>query len=326
MWRDSSTGINPFLPACRKSYKDPSFIDKLSGPLLTILGVFRLVMLAIVCILDLIISFSLGYLLSWETMSRINVLFGEVMIRLLGYSTIEEKTCVAQYSKDFNGETQLRIGRYKAHSEHDKVRPGDLVIANHSSYIDLVYLRLKYNAMFTKGSFYPPHIVYESSLSECLTFQDSNVSEAELKQRKVLTDLLNEAKRPIVVFPEGTRTNGRALIKFVADISALLPSQRIHVLSLRHDNFVNGTISPCFPVYSPIHLIQHVWDMCCQRNNVLHVKHFPPTSFYTSNTPDPSEKEFRPFLESLLLEATPHVRPVSFNMVDKLAFLRAFKK
>lgn len=225
--------------------------------------------------------------------------------------------------KDFQGEEQLRMQRY--HSEEtDKVQPGDLIIANHSSYIDLIVLKMLFSASFTKVSAFPPHRVYESSMLECLTRQDRSIPETRLGLRIPLKGLLAKALAPIVVFLEGSRTNGRALIRFMADFTDCNPNQRVHIVSLRHDNFGARSTSPTFPVFAFGRLMKHLWAMLNQWDNLLGVKVIPPTAVYKSDLPNPPSPEFKPALEKVLLELTPHARSSRFNMVDKLSFLRAF--
>lgn len=225
--------------------------------------------------------------------------------------------------KDFQGDEQLRLQRYRP-EETDKIQPGDLIIANHSSYIDLIVLKMLFSATFTKVSAFPPHRVYESSIFECLVRQDRSIPETRLGSRIPLKGLLTKAQAPIAVFPEGARTNGRALIKFAADIADCNPNQRVHIVSLRHDNFGARSTSPTFPVFTFGRLLRHLWAMLNQWDNLLGVKVIPPTAVYKSDLPNPSSPEFKPALEKVLLEMTPHARSSRFNMVDKLSFLRAF--
>jgi len=243
---------------------------------------------------------------------------------LLGYNRIDVKPVSAAMSEDSTfGKLKLNVHKYRV-LESDEPSPGDLIIANHTSYLDLFYLRMAYAAQFTRVSAYPPHHIYASSLFECLFGQDNIISEEKLGERQGLVDVLKNAKRPTVVFPEGSRTNGRALIRFVADLSGLTPNQRVHVLSLRHENFGDRCTAPSFPVFTFKGLLKHVWAMLSQWGNSLAVKCLPPTSFYTTNFPTPADPNFRSTVEELMLDITPHVRPTSFNMVDKLAFLRAY--
>jgi hypothetical protein len=64
--------------------------------------------------------------------------------------------------------------------------------------------------------------------------------------------------------------------------------------------------------------------MLNQWDNVVGIKVIPPLAVYKSRLPDPPSSEFKPAVEKVLLEMTPHIRPSRFNMVDKLSFLRAF--
>lgn len=250
-------------------------------------------------------------------------MLGRACLFLLGYSRIDSKCVTPGIVKDFHGDEQLRLQRYRS-DETDKVQPGDLILVNHSSYIDLIVLNMMFSARFTKVSAFPPHRVYESSVVECLTKQDGSIPDAQMKSRNSLKDLLAKANTPIVVFLEGTRTNGRALLRFVTDLSECTPNQRIHVVSLRHDNFGARSTSPTFPVCTFMRFISHFWAMLNQWDTLLGVKVIPPIAVYKSDLPNPPSPEFKPALEKIMLEMTPHVRSSRFNMVEKLSFLRAF--
>lgn len=252
-----------------------------------------------------------------------NRVLGRIVLFILGYPSIDPKLVSASYETDFQGEKHLRLHRYRP-TEADQVSPGDIILANHSSYIDLIIMKMLFGARFTRIGTFPPHAVIQGSVLECILHQDSVMGEQDRMLRIQIPELLAECNRPIVIFPEGTRSNGRALLRLSADLSALAPNQRIFVVSLRHDNFGDRALSPTFPVYTFPRLLRHVWSMLCQWNNIVGVKILPPTSFYKTNFPSPGDPRFNAALQELLVTATPHMRLSKFNMVDKLSFNRVY--
>lgn len=263
----------------------------------------------------------------------LNYCLGRIALWLLGYTRIDEKLSTVQYVRRYTSFdpasdcTQLRMFRYKS-TEEDSPQAGDVILANHSSYIDLIYLKMRFAARFTRVAAFPPHKIVEGSVRECVVGLDSQLSEAEASKRIPLKKLVNLASRPLVVFPEGTRSNGRALLRLAADLSDVRENHRVHLVSLRHDNFGPAAASPTFPVFSYTGLFVHLWSMLTQWNSILAVKHIPPNALYRSDFPCPStqpeqHRKYVEALQELFVMATPHIRAVGMNMVDKLAFLRA---
>lgn len=251
---------------------------------------------------------------------------GFIIMRCLGYSRIEEgiMTLKADNKGGFTAQKTKS-------SPPDGVEPGDLIIANHSSYIDIIYLRMVFSAAFTLVSAYPPHKARPCSLWTALFGLDRSKKFSDAVITKDLGGELKKVRRPVVVFPEGTRSNGKALLKFVADLSEIAPNQRIHLVSLRHENFGNAeVVSPAFPIFSLKLFVSHLSSQLCQWGNWLVSKRIPPAAFYgLASFPSPSRDpveagKFRQALEDVMAEELLKKRRVAFNMVDKLSFLRTY--
>lgn len=121
---------------------------------------------------------------------------------------------------------------------------GDVIIANHISYVELLYLAFRYSPVFAT-------IVYDQKLEGpkvvcqgiigALLHEMFGTSLSEEKG-ETLGDIVRKAKKkhwgPVVVFPEGCTTNGRAILKFqnvFGDLNAALKetNTKIHIIGFR---------------------------------------------------------------------------------------------
>lgn len=133
-----------------------------------------------------------------------------------------------------------------------KINPksGDLIIANHSSYLDSFYLTARLKAT---------HFVLDS---------DNTVEFHGKKEplKKVLKIFKRERKGPILVFPEGTTSNGLAILQFEQIISdEILLSSKIHVLGLNYGRAdVRGSL--CYGS-----VVSHFVKLCSRFGNKLNI-------------------------------------------------------
>lgn len=121
---------------------------------------------------------------------------------------------------------------------------GDFIIANHVSYVELLYLAFRYSPVFAtivhdeqlKG----PKVVCQGILG-ALLHATIGTSLADSKGEK-LEDIVRKAKQkhwgPVVLFPEGCTTNGRAILVFqnvLTGLNAVLKetNTRIHLMTFR---------------------------------------------------------------------------------------------
>lgn len=108
-----------------------------------------------------------------------------------------------------------------------KVNPGDLIVCNWSSYVEIIYLSYLYNPLFILPS--PESIKSSSAGTEFIVRGFESRGALNLisssgappiydssRTVKTLAGWISESKRlmkPLVVFPEGTTSNNRALLR-----------------------------------------------------------------------------------------------------------------
>jgi 1-acyl-sn-glycerol-3-phosphate acyltransferase len=121
---------------------------------------------------------------------------------------------------------------------------GDLIIANHVSYVELLYLAFRYAPTFATIVYDPqsngPKVVCQGILGALMHVM-LKTSLSDEKGEK-LGDVVRKAKEkhwgPVVVFPEGCTTNGKAILRFqnvFEGLDAVLKetNTKIHIIGFR---------------------------------------------------------------------------------------------
>lgn len=135
--------------------------------------------------------------------------------------------------------------------------------------------RPRYSPVFTTVSPRAPHAVTACSRVFAL-LNAANAGAVQSTHSVSVERLVRTAHAPIVVFPEvrarahrtapiaqGTTSNGRALLVFLADLSRLAPGQRVHLLGLKYAAS-DGGFTPTYPVHTPAALALCVLRHCYQ--------------------------------------------------------------
>ncbi|KAA1116272.1 hypothetical protein PGT21_007357 [Puccinia graminis f. sp. tritici] len=216
-WRDPSTGLAPFV------YPLPPLstiqLPRIAWIPLVPLALFRTALIVVLGLLFVIFEGS-GLVVSLFSVKFHSILqyyctaiFSRITLYLLGF-------------------TQLPSDRPFTHRTSSQklisttVRPGDLVVCNWSSYVDILYLAYLYNPIFiipvlkhgapSQGS---EVLVrgFESKGVLGLIFRTGHPpSHNPATKIKSLAQFLQESKRlrrPLIIFPEGTTSNNRALLR-----------------------------------------------------------------------------------------------------------------
>jgi len=104
--------------------------------------------------------------------------------------------------------------------EQDKVKPGQLVITNRACIADILFLAMKYNPIFTKVDIDSKGQVGIRRIKGRELFSFAvGISMPERTKHELFTDFVkfrdsqaDKDLRPIILFPEGTHSNGRGIL------------------------------------------------------------------------------------------------------------------
>ncbi|KAJ3020621.1 UNVERIFIED_CONTAM: hypothetical protein HDU68_010084 [Siphonaria sp. JEL0065] len=260
-WKDVVTGINPFLPTRGRRDSDSGGNPMVQiadvakknvlGPMVSLC---KLVVVAVVVAMGVVL-FKLSVFLSlvpslkraWVNL--VSFLFGRLSLALLGFYWINEELLWLKKG--------IREKRDLKKSTVDRIESGDIIVANHSSYIDILYLFTFHAPVFTKFS-------PETGLFRVIPFGPAMMRTGEypslndLNAKETLQQICQRAKDmqsgPVIVFPEATTTNGRALLQFAYDglFDQVNPNQfKIHVMGFRY-HFQDYSPSYVICKYSPM--------------------------------------------------------------------------
>lgn len=209
-------------------------------------------------------------------------------------------------------------------STSDAIQPGDLVICNHQSHIDVIFLTAKFSPIFTAVSAKEPHKI--TIIPRIKALFSSGGATPNPGGVPLTAEILDGALHPIVVFAEGTTTNGRGILKFVADLSILAqrPNQRIHLVGIKYGLSQAMGFSPTYPINSFSKLLGHLLRCAMQPINTIQARWISANSFYAWNAfdlKDPQKSMTQlAEVESQML----HLRTLSISLKEKVAFLAAY--
>lgn len=299
--------------------------DYALGP---ILGTIKLILLVPIVLIWFTLTTILVILkCPFSVLKGIDTFFGRTSLFLMGFYWTPMKRmiirpAIAALSRP--SETSC----FSLHSEKltgpkDSVQPGDLIIANLSSYCDLIWYWTIYSGVVMIVTDFEG-----GNLEECpnrfkvlwhffLSDQqgDSKTSES--------SNLPSPSAYPLIIFPEGVSSNGRGILKFIANLSSTSPTQRIHLTCTK---FQSISFNPTFTGTNSF--LIHLWKLCSQLENTLTSRTILPKSLLSSNFDLPLAKEnlqiFNLTLQQII-SALGHLRPLKLDAKDKISFLTAFK-
>ncbi|CAO3616975.1 unnamed protein product [Cunninghamella echinulata] len=279
-WRDPGTGIQPFLPPVPPR-TESSFLLTLTniihyvvGPLQ---GIIKFIFIILLGLLYLIFVPIFGLVLVplgplqrvWK--KAFTSIFLRLVLFFMGFFYIKTEAVT------------LRKGRNKASGKKSfNASSGDIIVTNWTSYIEVLYLGFRFNPIFTQ-------IIPSKNKVRCIslwqairsctkvppiTLEEANSNESNLYTLKELSEIAKSKNwGPIIVFPEGTTSNGRALLKYASPIfNEFKPTDRdgrFHVMAFKYEY---GYMPPSFTVgYQLFHLL----FLCSQFSNTLRIKYLP---------------------------------------------------
>ncbi|KAG0185301.1 hypothetical protein DFQ28_009568 [Apophysomyces sp. BC1034] len=337
-WRDPGTGIQPFLPPVPPHTESglmqtlTNVIHYVAGP---VQGILKLAVISVLALLYFILIQVLGTILSpLGLIGRMWCrLFSALVIRLVlffsGFFYIKTETVSSRKSR----------GSSSAANKHDStIQAGDVIVANWTSYIDILYLAYRFRPVFTQV--YPatkqlrPISTWEAiRLCTCVpSLTPENIPKDQLYSVKELAQVAKSRYcRPVVVLPEGTTSNGRALLQFAPIFKEYKPTDRngrFHVLAFKYeyDNLP--------PTYTVGNQFVHFIRLCSQFHNTLVVKYLAVGEAPCSNSTTLAQT---PELSSLtglddivggqLSSSIGHIarlRRINLSMTDKRDFLQYY--
>ncbi|KAJ3091213.1 hypothetical protein HK102_001297 [Quaeritorhiza haematococci] len=296
-WRDAGTGIHPFIPP-----KPPRTNESAIKTVSTVLKYYvvgppvALVKLVLELVLGLayLILNSAGTLLILPPLRRawdrlISVVFLRTILLLMGFWWIRTE------------KSSLRKGYVVSMIEE----PG-------------------YNPTFVEVSL--DGNVRTCSMWSALSRVGNASAPSETKGWTTLADVAESCRKgslgPVVVFPEGTTSNGRGLLRFLPVFKNIdFAKHRIHIVAFRYDY---EDFSPSFTVGSKF---AHLFGLNQQIFNTLEVKLLPShevipeESQSSSAAADPTSPHL-----STLMSNTTRLRRTGLGAQDKLDFLEYYRE
>lgn len=125
-----------------------------------------------------------------------------------------------------------------------KPKPGSIVFAPLSSLINLIYMSARFSPIYVIPVDETHGIEY-GFLG--LAFRILRMKDLRTGAKKKLSEILKDAKRPVVIFGEAAPTNGNGILKFVPFQLEVEKNTDVQVLGFKHDfegvspNFVSGS-------------------------------------------------------------------------------------
>lgn len=278
-WDDKETGINPFTP---QLYKGPRkgvawLMRELLGLVLAMLRLpIALVLMLVIALLSVVLL-----LLPVPPIRRLLRLFIEAplcraLLVMFGFYNAEETTAEAR---------RLRLRRVPAGSrgaDDNAVHSGDIIFANHMSFIDVLYLNAKHAPIFgvptLRGGVSSAGVLGALAASVGLC-KDGDADTAAEVTAATVASAQGLWAGPLAVFPEAARTNGRAVLEFAPGIGHIEAAVTALPAAKRPRTRVYA-IQYSFTRWCPAHTcgnwLRHAYNLCTQVYNVIKVTHLPP--------------------------------------------------
>ncbi|KAJ3308977.1 hypothetical protein HDV04_000582 [Boothiomyces sp. JEL0838] len=198
-----------------------------------------------------------------------------------------------------------------------------LIIANHSSYLDILYFNFRFSPIFLQVSKEGKvrGVSGWQMLGECsqiLDFTDGMTLKEYLKEDR--TNL------PLVIFPEGTTSNGRGVLQFLPVFEGFNPQEFnlcVQIVGLKYE------WSEFCPCYTTGHMLNHYWRVLNQFSNSLKVLYLDPSQIGLSSDAKQVYNKTEGLIGSQLsmyLAQTLRTRKVGKSAHDKVTFLDYFNE
>ncbi|DBA01602.1 TPA: hypothetical protein N0F65_011358, partial [Lagenidium giganteum] len=249
-WSDLTTGINPFVPHKQRLHGNVLVkgLQLLPGTLLALVRTVLVAALALLLVLTNVITSVLGFVPFFGRLLKrlVEGLLCSLILLVLGVMVTAEDANTRRL-----GLTSTPKGVATG------VKRGDVIVCNHTTFLEVLYLARRFSPVFVyvtqdgaaKG------VVHACGLIEALYRSLAMPVISDNDASRKLVDVVARASGPVVVFPEGARSNGKSVLKFLPILEHLpfkLPGGaplRLHLLAFRYE----------FNNFSPSHSAGSGW-------------------------------------------------------------------
>ncbi|KAJ2399692.1 Vacuolar protein sorting protein vps66 [Coemansia sp. RSA 2559] len=276
-WRDQGTGIQPFLqpvPVRSEQQGVKALLNKakryIIGP---VVATVRLALLGALAVVDTATA-AVGALVVVPSIRRVwtrctRSVWARVALLALGFYSVDTKTVSLQKGRR---DTRKKNATRKA-ERSGGVRSGDIIVANHASYVDVLYLVAKYAPVFVEldnATMCARPISLWAALRAPAQMTPALLQAKDARPLKSITEEARLGSRgPVVVFPENATTNGRALLQLLpifGEYANLDEKANIHVVAFKYP------FQSFSPAYSVGNQAAHLFGLCCQVYNSITVR------------------------------------------------------
>ncbi|KAH9823656.1 vacuolar protein sorting protein vps66 [Teratosphaeria destructans] len=175
--------------------------------------------------------------------------------------------------------------------------PGTIIASSYTSPLDVLYLAAIFDPIFTQSvpnSKLVRPISQESALAACFCVQNPFSLGSKGPKQLSLTDLMKQnPSRIIVVFPEGTTSNGRGILRLSPSLLSAPSNTKIFPVSLRYTPPDVVT-----PIPGWVEALRFIWRLNSSQSHCIRVRIGGAISMAqaasrvpTLNTPSPASKQ-----------------------------------
>lgn len=150
-------------------------------------------------------------------------------------------------------------------------RGGCVVAAGWTTPLDVLYLAAIFDPIFTQsyadGKLVRP-LTQESALAACLDITNPLTLLTGHEPLTTLSDLLaKNPSRVIVVFPEGTPSNGRAILRLTPSLASAGEETRVYPVSVRYSPMDIAT-----PIPGWLEVLRFIWRLNSSQSHTIRVR------------------------------------------------------
>eukprot|EP00347_Sterkiella_histriomuscorum_P002985 403366042 len=240
---DASCGINPFvpLPEAQRS----TFVQFLRMVLSLILLVIKVPFILLLLIVLLFLNFVKYFIVIPLLIRMLERLFNYCTVKMM-LSAFSVNTIRATYHPDHKDFDFIKNEKGEL-SVKDTISGGDIIISNNVSLIDYLFLELCYAPLYTQVAInrqsgkFGFRVIGMLEVLRCaigIRFPQE-VDNGSFYDNLETLIASQKIKRPIVLFPEATKTNGRGILNFEPEIVDIIlaaaESGRVKIHTIRFD-------------------------------------------------------------------------------------------